>query len=223
MKKLYTILFLSITCSTIHAQVYSYTDKNGHTIYTDDPPKGQLVKKLDLGSQPINKLEQNTTNTSERNIRRSPQAQQPAEPFRYNLLRITLPEPDAAISNTGGVMTVSIETNPSIRSDHAYQILVDGKIVMSSPDKTVIQLENLERGDHQLAVAIVDKNGKIIEQTPSQPFHIRQTTLSDKRRTNPCQLKDYGVRPECPIGDKPPPESMLRKVTNTLGLTTKAS
>ncbi|MNC29267.1 hypothetical protein D3C75_775110 [compost metagenome] len=64
-------------------------------------------------------------------------------------------------------------------------------------------LDNLDRGTHQLAAEIVDAEGRIIERTPSQPFHLKRTTLADKRRVNPCQRGDYGVRPECPLADKP--------------------
>ncbi|MNN93315.1 hypothetical protein D3C81_2117370 [compost metagenome] len=67
----------------------------------------------------------------------------------------------------------------------------------------VFALDNLDRGSHQLAAEIVDAEGRIVERTPSQPFHLKRTTLADKRRVNPCQRGDYGVRPECPLADKP--------------------
>jgi hypothetical protein len=59
-------------------------------------------------------------------------------------------------------------------------------------------------------VEIVDPQGRIVERTPAQPFHMKRITLAEKRRANPCKKKDWGVRPECPIEDKPkdPPKDI---------------
>ena len=69
--------------------------------------------------------------------------------------------------------------------------------------RTTTSRAGCDRGSHQVAIEIVDSAARIIERTPSQPFHVRRITLADKRRINPCQKDDYGVRPECPLSDKP--------------------
>ena len=61
-----------------------------------------------------------------------------------------------------------------------------------------------ERGTHQLAVEIIDSEGHTLERTPNQPIHVKLISLDQKRRGNPCASSDYGVRPECPLKDKPP-------------------
>jgi len=74
----------------------------------------------------------------------------------------------------------------------------------------VFPMENIDRGTHQLSVEILDSQGRIVERTPSQPFHMKRISLAEKRRANPCKKKDWGVRPECPIEDKPkdPPKDI---------------
>ena len=64
-------------------------------------------------------------------------------------------------------------------------------------------LENIDRGTHQLAVEILDAQGRTLERTPNQPFHMLRTSLAQRRIANPCTKTDYGVRPECPLKDKP--------------------
>ena len=32
---------------------------------------------------------------------------------------------------------------------------------------------------------------------------MQRISLAQKRKANPCKKADYGVRPECPIKDKP--------------------
>ncbi|MCY1310727.1 hypothetical protein D9M70_609520 [compost metagenome] len=78
---------------------------------------------------------------------------------------------------------------------------------MGTPGRSpVFPLENLDRGTHQLAVEIVDQQGRTVERTPSQPVHIVRISLSQKRLARPCEKDDYGVRPECPLKDKPEEE-----------------
>ena len=79
---------------------------------------------------------------------------------------------------------------------------------MGTPGRSaVFPLENLDRGTHQLAVEIIDSRGLVMERTPSQPVHVRRDSLDSKRRAQPCQLADYGVRPECALKDKPEPDN----------------
>ncbi|HLD66826.1 MAG TPA: penicillin-binding protein, partial [Pseudomonas sp.] len=45
------------------------------------------------------------------------------------------------------------------------------------------------------------------------PFHVQRISLAQKRQINPCKRADYGVRPECPIEDKPPAKpSLIRRL-----------
>ena len=62
----------------------------------------------------------------------------------------------------------------------------------------------------QLSAEVIDSQGRIVERTPAQPFHMKRITLAEKRRTNPCQKEDWGVRLECPLKDKPkdPPKDI---------------
>lgn len=242
MKKTLSLLAFTIICGYASAQVYSYVDANGKTIYTDNPPKGQKVKVMDLETKvPINKLEQN--GSAQKTVRLSPQGQPTTNTsvnsytnssnnnsslnvtrtpvtISYKLLRIALPEPDTSIINTGGQMMVSLESEPKLLKNHRYRVLIDDKVVAESSSTPVFSLDNLERGEHKLVAEIVDQDDRIIERTAAQPFHIKQTTLADKRRIKPCKYKDYGLRPECPLKDKPPKESLLREITNKLGVTT---
>ena len=45
--------------------------------------------------------------------------------------------------------------------------------------------------------------GRTLERTPGQPFHMVRISLAQKRMVKPCTKTDYGVRPECPLKDKP--------------------
>jgi hypothetical protein len=129
-------------------------------------------------------------------------AAQPGQ--RYQVLRILVPQPDATVRDNAGNLIVSVNSEPALFPGHSYRLLLDGNEVGQAGRSPVFPLENIDRGTHQLAVEIIDQQGRIIERTPSQPFHLLRISLAQKRKVNPCKKDDYGVRPECPLKDKPP-------------------
>ncbi|PTS82067.1 penicillin-binding protein [Pseudomonas sp. HMWF032] len=177
------------------AQVYTYIDADGNRVFTDKPKSGnaervELVPSNAMPAQPASA---------------APVIAAPPEPaLRYNLLRILVPQPDATIRDAAGNLIVSVNSEPDLHPQHSYRLLLDGEQVGEVGSSPVFPLENIDRGTHQLAVEIIDAQGRIIERTPSQPFHMLRISLAQKRMVTPCKKADYGVRPECPLKDKPP-------------------
>tara|TARA_R110000782_G_scaffold141259_1_gene234017 strand:+ start:354 stop:974 length:621 start_codon:yes stop_codon:yes gene_type:complete len=177
------------------AQVYTYIDAEGNRVFTDKPRSGN-AERVELA--PSNSMPAMQTPAA------PVITQAPLEPAqRYNLLRILVPQPDATIRDSAGNLIVSINSEPGLYPQHSYRLLMDGQPVGEAGSSPVFPLENIDRGTHQLAVEVVDQEGRIIERTPTQPFHMQRISLAQKRKANPCKKADYGVRPECPIKDKP--------------------
>lgn len=188
------LCLLLLTSLPAFAGVYTYLDADGNRVFTDKP-RSANAQRVELA--PANSA----------SLPAPPPAAPPALPAAllpaYQLLRITLPEPDATIRDNEGNLLVTLESDPGLLAGHRYRLLLDGRVHGAPARSPVFTLDNLDRGTHQLAAEIVDAEGRIVERTPSQPFHLRRTTLADKRRVKPCQKGDYGVRPECPLADKP--------------------
>lgn len=176
------------------AGVYTYIDADGNRVFTDKPRSAD-AQRVELAP------------TNSASLPAPPPPAPVALPKAllpaYQLLRITLPEPDATIRDNDGNLLVTLESEPGLQDGHRYRLLLDGQAYGTPGRSPVFPLDNIDRGSHQLAAEIIDDEGRIIERTPSQPFHLKRTTLADKRRANPCQKGDYGVRPECPLADKP--------------------
>jgi hypothetical protein len=119
------------------------------------------------------------------------------------MLRILLPLPDATIRDNAGNLIVTASSEPALHGGHRFRLLLDGQARGEGGRSPVFALENIDRGTHQLAVEIVDAQGRTLERTPSQPLHMLRISLAQKRLVNPCKQDDYGVRPECPLKDKP--------------------
>ena len=109
-----------------------------------------------------------------------------------------------------GSLIVTITSEPGLHSGHRFRLIMDGQPVGEPGTSPVFPLQNIDRGTHQLSAEVIDSQGRIVERTPAQPFHMKRITLAEKRRTNPCQKEDWGVRLECPLKDKPkdPPKDI---------------
>lgn len=189
---LFSLLLLALPAV---ADVYTYIDSEGNRVFTDQP-RGN-AKKVEIA--PTNGMNQNRSPTV-----RAPAPAAPAELPAYNLLRILIPEPDATVQEgSSGNLIVTLTSDPPLMDGHNYRLLLDGQVAGTPGRSPVFPLTNLDRGTHTLAAEIIDAQGRIVERTPSQPVHIVRTSLESKRRANPCGKDDYGVRPECPIKDKP--------------------
>jgi hypothetical protein len=195
MRKL-LLLLLSISSLGLHAEVYTYIDEDGNRVFTDQPKRH--AERIELApSNSMGKPPSASTPSP------SPAAAIQQMPI-YQLLRILVPEPDATIHDASGNLIVTVTSEPGLQPGHSYRLLLDGKPVGTAGRSPVFPLENIDRGTHQLSVEILDSGGRILERTPSQPFHMQRISLAQKRKTNPCEKADYGVRPECPLKDKPP-------------------
>jgi hypothetical protein len=191
-------LLLGVSQSVL-AQVYTYIDADGNRVFTDQPHRN--AKKVEIA--PTNRVDQPTKAPS-----RASKAKPAASPiFHYQLLRILAPEPDSTIRDIEGNLNVTVSNDPELQPDHLYRLLLDSKPYGEPTRSPVFPLKNIDRGTHQLSVEIIDQYGRVLERTPNQPFHLVRISLAQKRLAQPCKTDDYGVRPECPIKDKPEEKS----------------
>ncbi len=178
------------------ADVYTYVDPQGNRVFTDQAHPGNAhrveIPPSNMSSQPRKHV-----------VQKAHAPTKPAPIFRYQLLRILVPEPDATVRSMTGELIVSVSNDPALQNGHTYRLLVDGQPYGQAGRSPVFPLINIDRGTHQLAVEIMDETDRIVERTPNQPFHMLRITLAQKRLAQPCKEADYGVRPECALADKP--------------------
>lgn len=196
MRRLLFCLLLGLFSLPAQAGVYTYIDAEGNRVFTDQPPS-EKAQKVEIA--PSNKMAPT----------QAPPAAIPPYPATrvepaYDVLRILVPEPDATIRDAAGNLIVTASSDPSLHAGHSFRLIMDGQPTGEAGRSPVFPLENIDRGTHQISVEIIDSQGRIVERTPSQPFHMKRISLAEKRRANPCKKGDWGVRPECPIEDKPP-------------------
>lgn len=198
--RLWWLLITCLIALPVTAEVFTYVDAQGNRVYTDQPGSGN-AKRVPMATS--NRMSANPTGAAPMT---APKKTEAKALFHYDMLRILVPEPDATVRSSAGEIIVSVTSEPGLQRGHRYRLLLDGQPTAEPGPSPVFALSNIDRGSHNLSVEILDEQGRTVERTANQPFHMLRISLAQKRQVKPCALADYGQRPECPLKDKPAEE-----------------
>ena len=180
MRTLLTCLLLALSLPAT-AQIYSYTDANGNTVYTNQPPEGIDAKTIDLpptnsvAAQPVSAPSTTTDN--------------PVAGNAYRVLQLTDIPDDEAMRANNGTFSVGVILQPALAASHQLQLLLDGQPSGSPSNRPPLQLSNVPRGDHQLAVQVLS-GGRVLQQSAVITFTVqRVNTQSPALRPPPPKPK----------------------------------
>nr|WP_312970403.1 DUF4124 domain-containing protein [Pseudomonas sp.] len=174
MRRLLTCLLLTLALP-VSAQIYKYTDANGNTVFTNQPPEGTKAESVEL--KPINTSTQAappTTSSSEPRL-----SELPAEPYQILELR-DLPNEEALRANNG-TFSVGVTIEPRLGPGHTLRLLLDGKPYGSPSNVPRLQLNEVDRGEHSLAVAVM-QGERIVQQSETRTFTVQRVSTNSPSR-----------------------------------------
>ncbi|WPO99654.1 DUF4124 domain-containing protein [Pseudomonas sp. HR96] len=173
------------------AQIYKYTDANGHTAFSSQPPNDTKAEPIDL--QPLPNVQTPAADDAaapapggtpakpaagaDRNSPRTGPST-PVAPggkaLPYQRLALTdLPTADALRANNGNI-TVGVDIAPALSGTRLVRLVLDGEVYGEPTNQTKgLKLENLDRGDHSMAVQVVDGD-QVIQQSGDVEFTIQR-------------------------------------------------
>ncbi|WP_455923093.1 DUF4124 domain-containing protein [Pseudomonas putida] len=165
---IYLLMLIALPAS---AQIYKYTDAEGNTAYSNQPPEGTKAQTLEL--PPLNSVQPQTPIP--------PMVPAPRDRSRdnqpaYQTLQLSdLPSEEALRANNG-TFTVGVLIDPRLRAEHRLRLLLDDQPYGQPTNVPRIQLVNLDRGEHSLAVQVL-YNDKVVQQSPTVTFTLQRFHL----------------------------------------------
>lgn len=177
MRPLFVCLLLALSLPAT-AQIYSYTDANGNRVFTNEPPQGSDAEAVKL----------NPTNTisgqpSSSDGNRTAPATNTAAPF--TLLQLTGIPTDEAMRANNGSFSVGVASTPALSASQQLQLILDGQAYGPPSSNPPLQLSDLPRGEHSLAVQVLS-GGRSIQQSDAVTFSVqRVNTQSPALRPKP--------------------------------------
>lgn len=161
---LYILLLIALPAA---AQIYKYTDANGNTVYSDHSPDGVKAQPLEL--PPLNSVEPRAPSAPAP----SSTDTRPAARSAYEVLELTgLPSEEALRANNG-TFTVNVLIKPRLQAPHQLRLVLDDAPYGQPSNVPILQLVNVDRGEHRLAVQVIDGEA-IIQQSPTVVFTVQR-------------------------------------------------
>ncbi|MBA5981602.1 DUF4124 domain-containing protein [Pseudomonas sp. Y5-11] len=161
---LYILLLIALPAA---AQIYKYTDANGNTVYSDHSPDGVKAQPLEL--PPLNSVEPQAPSAPAP----SSTDTRPAARSAYEVLELTgLPSEEALRANNG-TFTVNVLIKPRLQAPHQLRLVLDDAPYGQPSNVPILQLVNVDRGEHRLAVQVIDGEA-IIQQSPTVEFTVQR-------------------------------------------------
>ena len=161
---LYILLLIALPAA---AQIYKYTDANGNTAYSNQPPDGVQAQPVEL--PPLNRVEPQAPSAPQ-----APTAEQPQPPRNaYEILELAGLPSDEALRANNGTFTVNVLIKPRLQPPHQLRLLLDDQPYGQPSNVPVLQLVNIDRGEHRLAVQVIDGQ-TVIQQSPPAAFTVQR-------------------------------------------------
>jgi hypothetical protein len=97
--------------------------------------------------------------------------EQPQKP--YEVLELTgLPNTEALRANNG-TFTINVLIKPRLQGPHRMRLLLDGQPYGQPVNVPILQLVNIDRGEHRLAVQVIDGEN-VVQQSPTATFTLQR-------------------------------------------------
>lgn len=169
MRLIFTCLLLSLALPAA-AQIYKYTDASGNTVFTNQPPQGVAAQPVEL--PPTNTVEMQVPDTPPTTDSSESMVEAP-----YRTLQLTgLPSAEALRSNNG-TFSVGVELEPRLAPNHRLRLLLDGQPYGQPSNVARLQLLNIDRGEHSLAVEVLSGD-ESIQQSATVTFTVQRVHTS---------------------------------------------
>lgn len=174
MRPLLACLLLALALP-VSAQIYKYIDANGNTVFTNQPPDGTPAESVNL--PPTNTVDMQTpsipADTSDNSSAQS------AAP--YSVLSLTGIPDDEAMRANNGTFVVGVSIQPRLQPGHRLRLILDGEPYGQASNVPSLQLTNVDRGEHSLAVAVV-AGERIIQQSATETFTVQRVSVNSPAR-----------------------------------------
>ncbi|WP_447767676.1 DUF4124 domain-containing protein [Pseudomonas kilonensis] len=164
----FSIIPLLLLALPAAAQIYKYTDADGNTAYSNQPPQGVPAQTVEL--PPLNSIERQSPASPD-----TPPAPANSDEPRntYEVLELTDIPTEEALRANNGTFTVGVRAQPRLRSPHLFRLLLDGQPYGQPTNVPRLQLVNIDRGEHSLAVQVIDGD-TLVQQSETVTFTVQR-------------------------------------------------
>ncbi|MFD2167198.1 DUF4124 domain-containing protein [Thalassotalea euphylliae] len=148
------------------AKVYVWRDENGVLVFSDSPRPGaeEVEVKEEVAVLP-------SVDTSILDIK--PKVIED----KYHVV-ITQPEQNATIRDNSGSVYVAGGIKPIFKRGFRVQLYLDGKPYQAPQTHSMFALRNVDRGEHQVKIELINDKGKVIASSDTVTFYMHRASVN---------------------------------------------
>ena len=162
------------------AELYKWVDKDGETIYSDEPPhdNAQPLVPPPLTTTPAIKYKPKAKAAKQEEKKEEKET-------LYSVFTITSPGNNETIRANAGNFTVSLTITPklNVKAGHSISILLNSQARVEGSTGLTIGLKNIDRGMHSIQAIIKNKQKKIVKSTNAITVHVQRFSKLNKKAT----------------------------------------
>lgn len=161
----FLMLFLvQVSAIAQERKIYVSRDANGVIIFSDTPAPG--AEEVSFTVRP---------NLMEATEVRFPEKKPAApEPYKVEILQ---PENQGTVRDNTGSVYISGRITPRFQRGLRVRLLLNGNPQGEPQSSTVFVLRDIDRGEHNLQLELLDQNGKLIATSPLTTFYLHRARL----------------------------------------------
>lgn len=178
MRMLFALFASLLILPVSAAEIYRYTDAQGNTVFTNQPPTN--VESQEVKLPPANTVQSPPADT----YPASSGSDRAGKAAYRHLALNSLPDAEAIRANNGS-FSVQIDIEPALVPGHQLQLLLDGEPHGNASTSTRLQVTNADRGEHSLAVAVLSAGGKVLQQSDTLSFTVQRVNVNTSPALRP--------------------------------------
>lgn len=168
--RIFYIFCLLLLCLSVSAQVvYKTVKSDGSVVYSDVRSDGAVPVKLSsMNTVVVSTLNNTVSQTTSRiNLIKKIRPE-----VQYSVF-IRSPAAEQTVRDNSGEVTINAEVLP--KKSGKFQLIIDNQVVRTQSNR-IFQLENINRGAHNIQVNFLDNSGKILASSKPQTFYLQKAS-----------------------------------------------
>jgi len=162
-----TLLFTIMSFQTIatSAKIYVWRNEKGVLVYSDTPRPGAEEVKI------------NPTNNISSSIDTSILDINPQKLDNSYQVEINQPENNETIRDNTGSVYIAGRIRPVFKNGFEIQLYLDGKKHLKAQTRAMYILRNIDRGEHQIKMDLINNKGKVIASSKTTTFYMHRISV----------------------------------------------
>lgn len=159
-------LAIPVLAST--AKIYVWRNEEGVLVFSDSPKAGaeEVTLKPESAVVPSMNIETSLLDITPKVIENN-----------YQVI-INQPTDNATIRDNTGSVFISGSIQPVFKRGFKIQLFLDGKSHQAPQTHSMFSLKDIDRGEHQIKMDLLDNEGKVIASSKSVTFYMHRSSVN---------------------------------------------